>query len=460
VSARSKRVKKQTILQRYTTLSPASERWYAQARELFPGGVTHDARFLTPYPIYVDRAAGSRKWDVEGREYIDYWSGHGALLLGHGCEEVLRAVHEQLDRGTHLGACHPLEIRWAALVTELVPSAGKVRFTASGTEATMMGIRLARTLTGRKKLLKFAGHFHGWHDQVMPGVNPPYEAHTPGVLREVVDATIVCPPNDIHVLERVLERDPDIACIIIEPTGASFGAIPTDDRFLKPLREAADRHGVILIFDEVISGFRVAPGGAQTRYGVVPDLTALAKILAGGFPGGALAGRHDLMELLEVRDDPQWMGRYKMPHPGTFNANPVSAAAGIATLELLRKGEPNRLANEAASRLRDGMNRVIDSHRLNWCVYGSFSEFRYLIGHDMHGRRASDIDPYEIPYTRLKGSSDPLLLQALRRGMLLNGVDVPMHGGLTMSAHSRGDIDHTVEAFSRTLSSMKDEGLF
>jgi glutamate-1-semialdehyde 2,1-aminomutase len=452
-------VKKPTIMQRFSALSPESKRWYARARELFPGGVTHDSRFLTPYPIYVDRAAGSKKWDVEGREYIDYWSGHGALLLGHGREEVLRAVHEQIGRGTHLGACHPLEIRWGELVTELVPSAEKVRFTASGTEATMMAIRLARIFTGKKKLLKFAGHFHGWHDQVMSGVNPPYEAPTPGVLREVADATIICPPNDTEALEKVLEHDRDIACIIIEPTGGSFGTIPTDDRFLKPLREAADSHGVILVFDEVISGFRVAPGGAQARYGVVPDLTALAKILAGGFPGGALAGRRDLMELLEVRDDPQWMGRYKMPHPGTFNANPVSAAAGIATLELLRGGEPNRLANEAASRLRDGMNGVIEARSLDWCVYGSFSEFRYLIGHDMRGRRTSDIDPYEIPYTKLKGSADPLLLQALRRGMLLHGVDVPMHGGLTMSAHSVEDVDRTVEAFSRTLAAMKDEGL-
>jgi glutamate-1-semialdehyde 2,1-aminomutase len=452
-------VKQPSIRQRYESLSPESEKWYARAQELFPSGVTHDSRFLTPYPIYMDRAEGSRKWDLEGREYIDFWSGHGALLLGHGRREVLLAVHEQIDRGTHLGACHPLEVRWAELVTELIPSAEKVRFTASGTEATLMGIRLARTFTGRRKLLKFAGHFHGWHDQVIMGVHPPFEAPTPGVLPEVAKATIICPPNDVETLERVLEKDRDIACIIIEPTGASFGAIPTDDRFLRPLRQAADRHGIVLMFDEVISGFRVAPGGAQAWYGVKPDLTALAKILAGGFPGGALAGRKDIMELLEVRDDTRWTGRYKMPHPGTYNANPVSAAAGIATLSILRGGEPSRAANEAASRLREGMNGIIDEHGLRWCVYGRFSEFRYLMNHGMGGRRAADIDPFEIPYLRLKDSADHELQRALRRGMLLNGVDSPMRGGLTMAAHSTEDIDRTVEAFGRTLFSMKRDGL-
>jgi len=456
---RCSELKEPTIHQQYQSLSPLSREWYRRALELFPGGVTHDSRFLTPYPIYVERAEGSKKWDVEGREYIDYWAGHGALLLGHGHAEVMRAVHAQLERGTHLGACHPLEVRWAELVQELVPSAERVRFTASGTEATLMGIRLARTFTGKSKLLKFAGHFHGWHDQVMLGVQPPFEAVTPGVLQGVVDGTVICPPNDTRALELALEQDPDIACIIVEPTGASFGTIPTDDRFLRPLREAANRYGVVLIFDEVISGFRVAPGGAQALYSVKPDLTALAKILAGGFPGGAVAGRRDIMELLEVRDDPVWMEQKKMPHPGTFNANPISAAAGIVTLDIVRTGNPCRIVNERAARLREGMNRVIDSHNLNWCVYGTFSEFRYLIGYHMPGRRASEIDPYEIAYRSLKGSADPALLRTLRCGMLLNGVDSPAHGGLTMAAHTEEDIDRTVEAFDRTLHSLKREGL-
>ena len=213
--------------------------------------------------------------------------------------------------------------------------------------------------------------------------------------------------------------------------------------------------GIVLIFDEVISGFRVAPGGAQAHYGVYPDLTALAKILAGGYPGGALAGRREIMELLEIRDDPEWMRDRKMPHQGTFNANPVSAAAGIATLQAVRTGVPSKTANSMAARLRKGMNEVIDSFRLNLCVYGTFSEFRYLIGHDLGDVRAKEIDLSQIEYTKLKRAVDPALVQNLRCGLLLHGVDTPAHGGLTMAAHGEEDIDRTIQAFEKTLHAMK-----
>ncbi|HIE30380.1 TPA: aminotransferase class III-fold pyridoxal phosphate-dependent enzyme, partial [Candidatus Poribacteria bacterium] len=311
-----------SLLDMYENAFPNSRKLYQKASTLFPNGVTHDGRYLQPYPIYVERAKGSKKWDVDGREYIDYWSGHGALLLGHGREEVVKAVTEQVALGTHLGACHRKEVEWAELVIDMVPSAEKVRFTSSGTEATLMAIRLSRTFTGKNKLLKFAGHFHGWHDQVILGANPPYETPPPGIIKEVVDTTVIRPPNDIEAVEKTLQTDNDIAGVIIEPTGGGFGTIPTGGEFLKQLREVTSRYSVILIFDEVISGFRVAPGGAQEYYNVTPDLTTLAKILAGGLPGGAVAGRNDIMELLENRKDPEWKSNKKMPHPGTFNANP------------------------------------------------------------------------------------------------------------------------------------------
>ena len=448
-----------TLREQYQNLSPASRAWYERALKLFPNGVTHDSRFLQPYPLYIERAEGSHKWDLEGREYIDYWSGHGALLLGHNPGEVVEAVRSQVGMGTHLGACHPREVEWAEIVSSLIPSAERIRFTASGTEATMMAIRLARTYTGKKKVLKFAGHFHGWHDQVMSGVHRPFEEAPPGLLPDVFDATIICPPNDISTLELTLKRENDISCIIIEPTGASFGRIPTDERFLVPLREAADRYGIVLIFDEVISGFRVAPGGAQAYYGVKPDLTALAKILAGGYPGGAVVGQRTILELLEIRDDPEWMEKKKMPHPGTFNANPVSAAAGIATLKMVATGRPSRTANEMAAQLREGMNAVIDAMGLNWCVYGSFSEFRYLIDHDLGDIRTADIDIHDIDYMKLKKDVDPATARTLRCGMLLNGVDIPPHGGLTMAAHTSGDIDRTVQSFEKTLRAMRQDDL-
>ncbi len=453
------RLNSQTILERYRGFSPRSQDLFSKAQDLFPNGVTHDSRWLLPYPIYIEHAKGSKKWDVDGREYIDYWSGHGALLLGHTPEEVNRVVIDQISRGTHLGGCHVLEIRWAQLVTSLVPSAELVRFTSSGTEATLMCIRLARTYTGKRKLLKFAGHFHGWHDQVILGANPPYETPTPGILDAVVDATLVCPPNDIDAVEKILREDRDVGSIIIEPTGASFGTIPTNGGFLKALRDVADRYGVLLIFDEVISGFRVSTGGAQELYNVRPDLTALAKILAGGFPGGAVAGRRDIMELLEIRQDEHWMLHKKMPHLGTFNANPVSAAAGIATLEIVRSGEPMAKANKMARMLRKGMNETIDRHGLNWCVYGEFSEFWYLMGHDLGNIRAGDFNPHAYDYRKLKRKVDPLLSGSLRCGMLMHGVDIPARGGLTMAAHSEEDIEKTIDAFDRTLSWMKEEKL-
>lgn len=443
----------------YLNAFPRSRELYERALKIFPNGVTHDARYLQPYPIYVVRAKGSRKWDEDGNEYIDYWAGHGALILGHCHPAMVGAVSQQLRRGTHLGACHRLEVEWGELVTELIPSAQKVRFTSSGTEATMMALRLARIFTGKNKVIKFAGHFHGWNDFLMPAVNPPYNASPPGIPKGVLENTIVCPPNDIEAVKKALEGG-DVACVILEPTGASFGVIPTGGEFLRELRELTERYGALLVFDEVITGFRVAPGGAQEYYGVIPDLTALAKILAGGLPGGAVAGKADIMELLEIKNDKEWMLTRKMYHPGTYNANPLSAAAGIATLKIVKTGEPCQKANELAAKLRKGMNEVIDSHGLkNWCVYGEFSAFRYLINHDCQLRGRCDYGACKLPYEKLKGANDPAIAQALRCAMLLNGVDAPLVGGMTTAAHTEEDIEKTCEAFDKSIRMLKRSGL-
>ena len=448
-----------SMLDAYKSALPNSRILYEKASALFPNGVTHDLRYLEPFPVYIEKARGSRKWDVDGREYIDYWSGHGALLLGHCHDRVMKSVTGQLTLGTHFGACQIKEIEWAELVIDIIPSAEKVRFTSSGTEATLMAIRLSRIFTGKNKVLKFEGHFHGWHDQVVPGVNPPYEAPVPGTVRGAMSMTVLCPPNDIKAVEKILRDDDDIACVIIEPTGGGFGAIPTGGDFLKGLREVATGNGVILIFDEVITGFRVAPGGAQEYFNVLPDLTALAKILAGGLPGGAVTGRKEIMELLEIRQDRDWKSNKKMMHTGTFNANPVSAAAGIETLKIVKSGEPCRKANELAVKLRKGMNGVIDSHGLNWCVYGEFSGFRYLLGHDQLLARAGDFNPYDYDYRKFKDPATVSLKHALRRGMLLNGVDTTANGGMTTAAHTDEDIGKTVDAFDRAITWMKRDGL-
>ncbi len=288
------------VVAAYRERTPASERLSREARESFPSGITHDSRRLLPYGIYVDHAKGPRKWDADGNEYVDFYGGHGALLLGHGRAEVVEAVARQMERGTHFGAGHELEVRWGALVREMVPSAETVRFTSSGTEANLMALRLARAFTGRAKILRFHGHFHGWSDHVAFGVGDHFDGTaTPGVLAEIAQNTVLLPADDVDAVAGLLEADGDIAAVILEPTGASSGQIPLDGDFLAGLREVTRAHGVMLIFDEVVTGFRVSPGGAQAHYGVTPDLTSLAKILAGGLPGGAVAGRADVLELLD-----------------------------------------------------------------------------------------------------------------------------------------------------------------
>ena len=445
-----------TILERYQKTFAKDKELAQAANQLFPDGVTHDGRYMSPFPIYITRADGAKKWGLEDKTFIDYWAGHGALLLGHNPPDVVEAVTTQMHRGTHYGACHPLELEWGNLVTQLIPSAERVRFVSSGTEATLMAIRLARTYTRKNKVLKFFGHFHGWHDSLIIGAYPPFDASVPGIPQEVRGTTLLCPPNDIDAVEKLLKTDKDIACVILEPTGASFGIVPTDGVFLQQLRELTDAHGVLLIFDEVITGFRVAPGGAQAHYNVTPDLTTLAKILAGGLPGGALVGKKEILELISMKAEEKGL---KMPHPGTFNANPLSASAGIATLNIVKTGKPHEQANRIAQKLRDELNSIIDAYGLDWVIYGEFSGIRLLIGHGEKDMRATDFDPYAWHYRKLKGGNDEQLLIHLRCGLLLNGVDLATNGGMTTAAHTEADITETVHAFEQTIEWMKADRL-
>ncbi len=417
---------------------------YERALERFPNGVTHDGRFMRPFPVYIDRAQGSRKWSVEGREIIDYWMGHGSLILGHSHPVIVQAIAEQAAKGTHYGACHELEIEWADMITQLMPSAETVRFVSSGTEATLMAIRLARTFTGRRKVIKFRGHYHGWHDQVLDGVGPGRDQPMPGVLREVFDTVISLPEVNLDRVADILKRDNDVACLILEPTGAMFGGVELSDDIVPGLRELTERYGVIFIMDEVVTGFRCAPGGAQEHYGVRPDLSTLAKIVAAGLNGGALVGRADIMELLELRDDPEWQTDQKMLHYGTFNANPLSAAAGIAMLKHIADGRDIAVANERAAELRARMSEVLAANGMdNWRVYGSFSGFKILSAGTATADRRGDAD----------------MLHAIRQALLLNGVDCMGVDGLTSAVHTTGDVERTVEAFDGAVSMLKRDGI-
>ena len=446
------------LLDLLTSRTPTSRMLAERARQSFPSGVTHDARYLQPHPIYVQRAEGGRKWDVDGNEYVDYVGGHGALLLGHNHPAVMQAVAEQCALGTHYGSGHRLEIEWAELVQQLIPSAERIRFTNSGTEATLLALRLARAATGKTKIVRFTSNFHGWHDHAAFGVASHFDGTpTPGVLAAVAEQTLLCPPGDIEAIQRVCSECDDIAAVMLEPTGATWGQVPLPPAFLGQLRELTAAQGVLLIFDEVITGFRCSPGGAQTHFGITPDLTTLAKVLAGGFPGGAVCGRKDILDWLDFEASAA-LQREKIPHQGTFNANPVSAAAGVTTLNLVATTDACQDANQYAARLRAALQEVLQQESINWYVYGTFSGFHILTSPAKSAVAATD-EGLPPDFRQVKASSASSVAKKLRLGMLAHGVDIlGWPGGPTSAAHDDEDLERTVSAFRATLRVMKEEG--
>ena len=445
----------ESVLDAYVRLHPGSAKLYEESSRVFPSGVTHDIRYLTPFPIFVEGAQGSRKWDVDENEYIDYVMGHGALFMGHAHPDITLAIIEQAAKGTHYGANHRLEVQWGQLVKELVPCAEEVRFTSSGTEATLMAIRLARAYTGRDRVLKFDHHFHGWHDAVVGTRAPEDESpHSTGVPAATLANTISVPQGDMELVEEKLAAG-DVAAVILEPTGASWGTLPLAPSFLAELRRVTAKHDTVLIFDEVVTGFRVSPGGTQGRYGITPDLTSLAKILAGGMPGGAVCGRTDIVSMLEFRDG-RWNEERRIMHPGTFNANPVSAAAGTTMLRMVKTGEHHRHADALNRRLIAGMNGVLERTQARGAVYGLASYFHIALG--KHAERPTeDITwPGEEP-----PPATPAKVQtALKRAMLNHGVDL-MHGdgGFVSGVHTEADIDATLTAFEASVRALQADGV-
>src|SRR5712691_409861 len=373
--------------------------------------------------------------------------GHGALFLGHCHPTVVKAVQEQMARGTHLGACHELEVRWAELVTQLIPCAELVRFTMSGTEATHLAMRVARAHTGRSKIVKFTGHFHGWHDGAVAGVNPPYEVPmSAGVPGSILDQVAICPPNDIKAAQTALERG-DVAAVILEPAGGSSGTTPTIPGYLEELRALTTRHRVVLIFDEVITGFRYSPGGAQQYFNVTPDLTTLAKIVAGGLPGGALCGPREIMSMLTFRGDPDWDRASRVAHAGTFNANPLSAAAAIATLAQCADASLQARANKAGDHVRAALSEAMKKAGAPGTCYGEASI--YHVSFEGKPGLAGFDRPRQGP-----------LYHLLRCALLNNGVDCSANHGWISAVHTDEDLERTVQGYERALRAMAADGAF
>jgi glutamate-1-semialdehyde 2,1-aminomutase len=441
-----------SIEQDFVDSHPGSRKLAERAAAVLPNGVTHDSRYLRPFQVAVERAAGARKWDVDGQEYVDYVMGHGALLLGHNHPSVLEATMAQLQKGTHFGASHELEVRWAEEVLRLVPSAEVVRFTSSGTEATLMALRLARTFTGKSGVLKFERHFHGWHDYVIVGSRYSGAATPPGIPGATLDSVAVTAP-DIDAVRATAAARGDIGAIILEPAGASSGTIPLPENFLQDLRDFCTAENIVFIMDEVVTGFRWSPGGVQQVSGVTPDLTTLAKILAGGLPGGAVTGRREIMEHLAFGGP----GKAKIGHPGTFNANPLSSSAGVAALGQFQDSTLQDRAAATAAQLRAGMNGVLCAAGIPGVVYGQASDLHVIVGAGTVPEEA-DYHPRQLPADLIEQGSPGEVARLTQLAMLNRGVQLFGATGFVSAVHGDGDIAHTLEAWEGTIAALRAEG--
>ncbi len=440
-----------TILDRYVQEHPASASQYEEARGLFPGGVTHDNRYMLPFPLYMTHGKGALKWDVDGNEYVDYVCGHGALIMGHSHPDINSVVADQVAKGTHLGANTAEEMRWAQAIKRLMPAMEKLRFHSSGTEATLMALRLARAYTGRTKFVKFEDHFHGWHDYVVASPGRPVA----GVPDATAQSVVVLQPQ-ISALEQLLARDGDIAAVILEPTGAHYGQLTLMvPQFLKDLRDVTKKYGVVLIMDEVVTGFRLSPGGAQGRFGIEPDLSTLAKIVAGGLPGGVVGGKAEIMDMMAFHDEPDWDGRQRVAHPGTFNANPLSAAAGAACLEMIANQPVNQRADAMAGRLKNGLNDILTRMEVPGHARGMASLIHLTLRNC-----GCDRELCTLPHREIQEAANPAVTIPLRRAMLNAGVDMMGRGSfIVSSAHREQDVDGTLAAFEESLAAMRGEGI-
>jgi len=411
----------------YVSKTRNSKILYDRAKKVLPAGVSYSIRYFEPYPFYTARAKGSKLYDVDGNEYVDFWLGHTALILGHGHPIVMNAVKEQLLKGTHYGTCHELEIKLAEQVAKMVPNARMIRFTNSGTEANMYAIRLARAHTGKSKIAKFEGGWHGGYDALQVSVKYPFDIpESAGLTAGATQDTIILPYNDLEgVRERL--RNKEVACIIIEPVLGAGGGVPAEREFLQGLREYCDERNALLIFDEVITGFRLAPGGAQQYYGVRADVTVLGKILGGGFPIGAFCGPNEIMERLDSL-------AFQRPnysfHGGTFAGNPVTMAAGLATLNLLEDGRLTEGLNKAGARIRKELLDIFETNEIDAQLTGAGSIFNT---HFTKEEVNDAVATYRADRKRLINYD----LALTANGLFF----LPTHNGVLSTEHSKADLE-------------------
>ncbi len=363
----------------YRRTTPRSQELHERAVAVMPGGTTRTTTFFGPYPLYIERGEGSSIWDADGTERIDMLGNYTAMILGHAHPKIVEAIRHQAARGTAFAAANPVEVELATLLCERVPSFDAVRFCNSGTEATMFAMRLARAFTGRAKIARIEGGYHGTHDYAEVSTHPVVDDAGPpdapfavpdsiGTPEWALEAVVVLPFNDADAAEAIIRRHASsLAAVILEPIIGAGGVIAARPEFLQRLRKVTGELGILLIFDEVIS-FRIGPGGAQEMYGVTPDLTTLGKIIGGGLPVAAFGGRADVMELLDPRREPN------LAQGGTYNGNPLGMAAGLATMTELTPDVYEDL-NRMGARVAEMLREVFASHAVPVQVNSAGSMF-------------------------------------------------------------------------------------
>jgi glutamate-1-semialdehyde 2,1-aminomutase len=425
----------------YRLKTPLSEKLFKRAKEVMPGGISHNIHYFPPYPFFIKKTKGSKIWDVDGNEYIDLWMGNYTHILGHRPAVIVQAIEKQLKEGIHWGLVYKKQIEWAELIQELVPSAEMVRFCCSGTEATMYAVRLARAFTGKKIVLKIAGGWHGANPDLSLGIKMPYDREESlGLLPELQKYTKVIPFNDLSGSLKVIHQNKkDLAGIILEPIVGEGGFNPATKEYLQMLRSETKKLGAHLIFDEVISCFRVALGGAQERFNITPDLTTLGKIVGGGLPVGALVGKR---EILEKTSPEKKRNKWEkiLIGGGTFSAHPLTAAAGLTMLNYLKDHHQKvyPILESKGKKVRKGMQEAFHREGVNAVVTGIGSLFQthfpFQKGESLNSphsiHRFTDIEKREIEF---------------RVRMLSKGIHV-MHGGGSLTlAHSDEDIEKIIK---------------
>ncbi len=418
-----------------------------------PGGISHNIHYFPPYPFFVKKTKGSKIWDVDGNEYIDLWMGNYTHILGHRPKVVVQAIASQLKEGIHWGLVFEKQVEWAELIQKLVSSAEMVRFCCSGTEATMYAVRVARAYTGRKTILKVAGGWHGANTDLSLGIKMPYEKEESlGLFPELQRYTKVIPFNDLPGSYEIIDQNrTDLAGIIIEPVIGEGGFVPATIEYLKMLRSETERLGALLIFDEVISGFRVALGGAQERFGIIPDLATLGKIMGGGLPVGALVGKREILE----KTSPEKKGNKWekiVIGGGTFSSHPLSMAAGMAMLQYLKdfKEEVYPVLEAKGRKVREGVQASLRQEGVDAMVTGIGSLFQThfplregVVLDSPHSiNKLTNIEQREIEF---------------RIRMLTKGIHV-MHGGGGLSiAHSDEDIEKIIKSTREVGKEMRED---